>query len=271
MSNKKKKPPTQFTNPLLLPDHPAVQSLVTDDDDTDRRQGTPQDRGYLMQPGFSGVTWPGSGPAPTTGRKVGGTKIGGGTYTGTTDRINRNTTVFNDNYNARPKCTHRGTTMIYASPGYGVQLYAANSTGITPSLYDVTLDCAKVTRGVQGFVKAHDQGYVSGLAPFVAAAQNIIELDWPDGSAPPVALGFWVQLWRLLQERGVKSMGVCCFGGHGRTGTALAALMIADGVVADSAIKVVRSVHCKRAIETQAQERYLNKLDEEAVKHFERS
>jgi protein-tyrosine phosphatase len=48
-------------------------------------------------------------------------------------------------------------------------------------------------------------------------------------------------------------------GGHGRTGTALASVLMASGKATDpdTAIELVRSKHCKRAIETYDQIDYL--------------
>ena len=49
---------------------------------------------------------------------------------------------------------------------------------------------------------------------------------------------------------------VACFGGHGRTGTFLALVLVRLGVVKDqrAAIKLVQTNYCKNAIESSSQE-----------------
>jgi protein-tyrosine phosphatase len=55
----------------------------------------------------------------------------------------------------------------------------------------------------------------------------------------------------------------CCVGGHGRTGTALAALMLATDpqITAKESINNVRKLHCENAIESDVQEKYLAQLE----------
>lgn len=89
---------------------------------------------------------------------------------------------------------------------------------------------------------------------------EILRLDWADMKEPPVTLEFWRELWNLVPQDGHTLF--CCVGGHGRTGTALAAMMIADNpaMSADEAIKTVRKLHCQNAIESLAQEDYLKSI-----------
>ena len=55
---------------------------------------------------------------------------------------------------------------------------------------------------------------------------------------------------------------IACRGGIGRTGTALAALAILDGMPACEAIDWVRGTYHRRAVETPWQRRWLHKLAE---------
>lgn len=88
---------------------------------------------------------------------------------------------------------------------------------------------------------------------------EILRLDWPDMRKPPVTLRFWEEMWDLLPEGHTV---FCCVGGHGRTGTALASMMIAADrkMTAENAIKIVRELHCDSAIETLSQETYLEDI-----------
>lgn len=88
-----------------------------------------------------------------------------------------------------------------------------------------------------------------------------ISLSWPDGGVPPVSPAFWYQFHELVVKNKMKKVLVHCFGGHGRTGTALAAFLIsASGMSPDKAIAFIRKNHCDEAIETVSQEKYLERL-----------
>ncbi|RKN51121.1 protein-tyrosine phosphatase family protein [Micromonospora endolithica] len=84
---------------------------------------------------------------------------------------------------------------------------------------------------------------------------------WPD---------FWVPLDRadaldalreaLDRARDGERVEVACRGGTGRTGTALAALAILDGLPAAQAVPWVRAHYRPRAVETPWQRRWLRRL-----------
>jgi hypothetical protein len=88
---------------------------------------------------------------------------------------------------------------------------------------------------------------------------EILRLDWPDMKEPPVTLEFWLQLWELLPDGHTL---FTCVGGHGRTGTALAAMMLVDDhkMSVKDAMDIVRKLHCSHAIETVSQEDYLKEI-----------
>ncbi len=84
---------------------------------------------------------------------------------------------------------------------------------------------------------------------------------WPD---------FWVPLdsedaldalgEALARARRGERVEVGCRGGIGRTGTALAALAIMDGLPADRAVDVVRRHYHPKAVETPSQRRWLRRV-----------
>ncbi|RBY74904.1 protein phosphatase [Geodermatophilus sp. TF02-6] len=84
---------------------------------------------------------------------------------------------------------------------------------------------------------------------------------WPD---------FWVPLDRadavaalheaLARARAGQRVEVACRGGVGRTGTALAALAVLDGLPADDAVPWIRARHHPRAVETPWQRHWLRSL-----------
>ena len=83
---------------------------------------------------------------------------------------------------------------------------------------------------------------------------------WPDFGLPtdkPDALSALREAWlRSTSER----VEIACTGGHGRTGTALAALAVLDGVPARDAVEYVRAFLGPRAVETPWQQRYIRRL-----------
>ncbi|MEU8261764.1 protein-tyrosine phosphatase family protein [Micromonospora sp. NPDC048999] len=86
-------------------------------------------------------------------------------------------------------------------------------------------------------------------------------LRWPD---------FWVPLdtadagdalreaWRRAYAG--QRVEVACHGGVGRTGTALAALAVFDGLAPEEAVPWVRARYHPRAVETPWQRRWLRRL-----------
>ncbi len=88
-----------------------------------------------------------------------------------------------------------------------------------------------------------------------------IVLDWPDYGAIDLPVEFWKDLVIEVKSRGGKLL-CCCVGGHGRTGTAICAIMITHlGYTAKDAIEWVRTNYCKRAVESVSQEEYLGSLE----------
>ncbi len=84
-------------------------------------------------------------------------------------------------------------------------------------------------------------------------------IRWPDFCAPadPATAG------RILAEAYVlaasERLEVACGGGIGRTGTALAALTVIDGLSPDAAVAWVRAQYHPRAVETRWQRRFLHR------------
>lgn len=86
-------------------------------------------------------------------------------------------------------------------------------------------------------------------------------VSWSDGQSFSGNVEFWQKFYDICQEKGYKKVIVCCLGGHGRTGTALAAILVANGAMDDfQAIDFIREHYCTEAIETKYQEKYLEEL-----------
>jgi hypothetical protein len=96
-----------------------------------------------------------------------------------------------------------------------------------------------------------------------------IVLDWPDYGVVYFPLEFWLDLVEIIKTNGKEAI-FFCVGGHGRTGTALAAMMVAylgwDGW---DAIRWIRRYYCDDAIESKEQESYIIRLGEAYEKKFQ--
>lgn len=90
-----------------------------------------------------------------------------------------------------------------------------------------------------------------------------LEMDWPDMGVVAFPMEFWISLVDYLESHNARLL-VFCVGGHGRTGTALAAmLMAALGWKSKQATDWVRKNYCSKAIESKTQEDYLKSLDKD--------
>jgi hypothetical protein len=91
--------------------------------------------------------------------------------------------------------------------------------------------------------------------------KNFISIDWPDMSEPPVEPGFFKALHESVLKKKLKKVLFYCFGGHGRTGTALASVLIeVCDFSAEQATKWVHKHYCKEAIESSTQKKWLKDL-----------
>lgn len=82
---------------------------------------------------------------------------------------------------------------------------------------------------------------------------------WPDFWLPSDGVAAWAALdeaWRRAEHERVE---IACGGGVGRTGTALAALAIVEGMRPDDAIALVRCEYHRRAVETPWQRGWLRR------------
>lgn len=122
--------------------------------------------------------------------------------------------------------------------------------------YNLIVKCAyegKLDDPAQGLILPDKYTALRGE---VRALPDVIQIPWPDGGLPPVKPEFWGTLLKLLPAGKVAFV---CVGGHGRSGTALAAMMVeAFGMSGEEAIAYVRKNHCSDAIETRSQEMYLS-------------
>jgi hypothetical protein len=95
--------------------------------------------------------------------------------------------------------------------------------------------------------------------PPAALAATDIWVDWPDFRAPRSTRDTLDVLRTVLERSASNRVLLQCRGGVGRTGTAIAALALLDGLDQDP-VRWVRSAYHPRAVETVLQRRWLRRL-----------
>jgi len=88
-------------------------------------------------------------------------------------------------------------------------------------------------------------------------AVQLYQIYWPDMGVMDIQRLLPLLKWTGEQIVAGKRIEIGCMGGHGRTGTFLACLMVVFGWDGKEAIKEVRRQYCDSAIETPAQEKLI--------------
>jgi protein-tyrosine phosphatase len=110
-------------------------------------------------------------------------------------------------------------------------------------------------------IPAAPADFLLALAPGPLPSWPHRRIVWPD---------FWIPRDRadaldalretLRRAHDGQSVEVACMGGRGRTGTALAALAVLDGMPADEAVRWVRENYDRHAVETPWQARWVRRV-----------
>lgn len=98
---------------------------------------------------------------------------------------------------------------------------------------------------------------------FTHTPPEVVEIKWDDGGIPPLARQFWVNLVAYLKERKEPlNLGLCCMGGHGRTGVMAAILASLGGLVPKKKdpVKWLRKKYCNHVVETNCQLDYVENI-----------
>lgn len=107
-----------------------------------------------------------------------------------------------------------------------------------------------------------------GLFPLVSPGLKIpwatkyitkqVVLEWPDFGLPDDDMPMVAIIqWMLAEMTAGKKFETGCLGGHGRTGTMLALLLVAQGLTPGKAIQRVRKDHCSKGVENKKQAEYV--------------
>ena len=159
------------------------------------------------------------------------------------------------------RCDHDGQAAIVTVGD--ISFGGAAGREIDPTGVILVIDLAGTAKWLD---KRRDCSFPSGfeeMSRFVNAGPPRMAIDWPDQGVPPVRREFFEHLPDMVKK--VYPDGghvvINCLGGHGRTGTALAALYVLHHKTsAEEAIDRVRALHCKESVESQAQITWLCEL-----------
>jgi len=112
-------------------------------------------------------------------------------------------------------------------------------------------------------VVVHDARFLGLEEQSVQYSVPALCVDWSDFDVPALKKTFWRVLHEKLAALDPKEVNVVfyCAGGHGRSGTAITAMLIDGTWNTDEALEYVRKGHCKSTVETSIQEDYLYQLD----------
>ena len=153
-------------------------------------------------------------------------------------------------------CTHEPTLCFKDD---GIEVYLGKKYDVKPfaAEYGVCLNLTGDSIAENHIIPIRS---LKKWANYEASNMQEIVLDWPDYGIVNFPIQFWYDLLDAVKENGKKLL-IFCIGGHGRTGTAFAAIMIAYGHTAAGATKWIRENYCDQAIESKSQEDYLVSLE----------
>lgn len=162
----------------------------------------------------------------------------------------------------KPFCTHIPTHVI-AGRGWGV--WAGKKWDIQPyaNEFDVVLNLQFDSIREQRIIPIPE---LQKWEYNANCKYKEIQIDWPDFGISSLPREFWEDLTKYLKEHKSRLL-IFCMGGHGRTGTAVASLLVtALGYTAENAIAWVRKNYCFEAIETKSQEQYIAGIERQGKK-----
>lgn len=176
------------------------------------------------------------------------------------------------NYPKRSQAVGRGPNKYLECHKGNIQVFSQDKISVfgggkvrdcEPIYGGIIVDCGNVfnTERIRSTIQLP-----KSLLDTMGMGYDVVQLDWRDGSAPIYPTKFWHELVSFLRKEG-RDVLVCCAGGHGRTGTALAVLADIFGVVPSNTdpVAYIRNRYCEYAVETRDQIDYVEEITKREV------
>ena len=97
-----------------------------------------------------------------------------------------------------------------------------------------------------------------------------IGLDWPDYGCPDFGRAWWDTLLgdlKKIEKDGDINVALCCTGGHGRTGSALAILhSLCWPNAYEDPVTMIRRIYCHNCVESASQINYIQNVIDREIK-----
>lgn len=153
---------------------------------------------------------------------------------------------------SRYVCRHEPSLILEID---GIKYYASDAKGVEKFTGDMVVNFTTRSNLPGGNIPKNILKHIE--IPF-----EEIMIPWPDFGLPKVKITLWKALHSYFKQKKLKTVCFHCEGGHGRTGTALSAFMVANiGYSALEAVYHIRDRHCEEAVETSEQCKYLQLVD----------
>jgi len=140
-------------------------------------------------------------------------------------------------------------------------------TGCTPPLHGVVLDLADCFLA-KNIIADTSLSLPEKLLSSARLPYDVINVAWKDGADLPVGDSFWIDLSMYFLSLD-KDVLICCYGGYGRTGTALCILYhymkqfaytIEHDYDYSNVVELIRDIYSENAVETIKQLRYIERI-----------
>jgi len=158
-----------------------------------------------------------------------------------------------------PPCNHHLVPFTFDGKDGSYKVHLTGSSGLKsePSIPELPTVCVYLDDGwFEGRIASNTAHDLDMTQPAT------LYIGWPDFGVVDVArLAEGVE-WVLPYLHNEHSIiEIACIGGHGRTGTFLAATMIREGWSATDAVSYIHKNYCYKAIETKTQEDLLEQYN----------
>lgn len=148
------------------------------------------------------------------------------------------------------RCIHEPTPVITID---GVTYHAATNNEALNFTGQLIVNTTRLP-----VIVPSDDGIIAGQ---ISYPFKEVVIPWQSYMAPMVYVDFWKVLHKEAKEH-YPNVCIVCESGHGKTGTALAALLIScSKKSAIKAVEEVRDKYCNQAVESLDQCLYLQALD----------